>query len=185
MMQEQSLHITAESIPTLDAAAKLARAINAQNGWGLDFKFENVPTYLALIHSEVTEAWLEEEPEEVARELGDVIVRCLDLGELVQPGGWADYPHGGWRLSSEGKKVALLDAESFLEMHEGVSAVLEIYRKQPDQATAITALVNRLFVVADDAIWNMAALGAQHREVVASILQANAQRAYRHGNLRT
>ncbi|OOV11340.1 hypothetical protein [Deinococcus sp. LM3] len=73
-------------VPTIHALATRTRQINASNDWGSDFTLAQIPQFLALIHSEITEAHHERDRAKRARELGDVIIRCLDLCELIQPG---------------------------------------------------------------------------------------------------
>lgn len=173
--------------PLLNELATEARTINAANGWGLDFNpdtnRDEVPGYLALIHSEITEAWTAKTPREAVRELGDVIVRALDLGQLIQPGYWAgcdaEYCWIGDRdLRAEGYP------ETMLRLHTLTSEALEHYRKDEEWRPA---LLNRLHVLVSHA-WD-----AMHRysprraplEVIHEILAANRQRAYRHGGRRT
>ncbi|UQN09283.1 hypothetical protein [Deinococcus sp. QL22] len=58
------------TMPTVQQLATEARAGNAANGWGTTFRFADVPNYLALIHSEVTEAVTADTTSQTIRELG-------------------------------------------------------------------------------------------------------------------
>ncbi|MFD1732668.1 hypothetical protein ACFSC4_31580 [Deinococcus malanensis] len=78
--------MTAIAVRTVQELATDTRAINLVNGWGTTFTMADLPGYLALLHSEVTEAFQATPHDETACELGDVIVRALDLCELIQPG---------------------------------------------------------------------------------------------------
>ncbi|MVN86840.1 hypothetical protein GO986_08695 [Deinococcus sp. HMF7620] len=42
---------------TIQELASDARTVNLLNGWGLHFHISEIPNYLALVHSEITEAW--------------------------------------------------------------------------------------------------------------------------------
>jgi hypothetical protein len=177
--------------PTLQALATEARAINAANGWGLSFKFEDVPGYLALVHSEVTEAYTAGDVQGAARELGDVIVRALDLAELLAPGqiqppDWPDTVAPTDLYSDVYGETGLLG------LHVRTSEILEVFRKEPDEATARAHMVWGLHTLARLAAHVMVALPLPPEvrawdptAVVQEILAANRQRAYRHGGRRS
>lgn len=74
-------------INTLDKLAKETRKINQANGWDVtkpedwNDKYK-IPTILALIHSEVSEAledFRKDNRTHFAEEIADVMIRCLDL----------------------------------------------------------------------------------------------------------
>lgn len=165
---------------TLQELATEARRINAANGWGGDFQIDHLPRYLALIHSEITEAWQETEAEGQVRELGDVVVRALDLGELIQPGLFED-------LNPEGTDLADHPwAERLMVLHTLVSETLERYRKAPDPVGMQVDVLDCLGGVILYTLQLMHALDPAVRpvEIIASILAANAERSYRHGGRR-
>jgi hypothetical protein len=181
----------AVTVPTLQALATEARAINAANGWGLSFTFEDVPGYLALVHSEVTEAYTAGDVREKARELGDVIVRALDLAELLAPGQIQpdDQPD---TLAPTDLYSGVYGLIGLLTLHVRTSEILEVFRKEPDEITARATMVWQLHGLARFAARVMAALPLPPEvrawdptAVVQEILAANRQRAYRHGGRRT
>lgn len=168
----------------LQQLATEARAINAANGWGLTFGEngdQEIPGYLALIHSEITEAWTAHGIEEAVRELGDVIVRCLDLCELLEPGALAhtqaeryleaDSPFVDWN-------------GELLGLHALTSEALEVYRKAtpfvPGLLTTLVTTVQRTMV-----LMRRMVPGVDPVDTVREILAANRKRAYRHGGRRT
>lgn len=173
--------------PLLNELATEARTINATNGWGLEFNpdanRDELPGYLALIHSEITEARDAETPREAARELGDVIVRALDLGHLIQAGHWAECDPEFCRIGVRDlRRESWL--ETLMELHSLTSQALECYRKESDWRPAV---LNRLHVLVSttwDAMRRYHA-GQEPEQVVREILAANRQRAYRHGGRRT
>ena len=77
------------SLGDLNALSSEIREINEANGWreGDRFQWEDphkIPSYIALIHSEISEAWEAGEAEigdAFAEELADVAIRILDMME--------------------------------------------------------------------------------------------------------
>jgi len=68
---------------SLKKLAKLIREINKSHGFTWDIP-KDVPTLLCLIHSEVSEAlerFRDDKP--IDEELADIIIRTLDLAELL------------------------------------------------------------------------------------------------------
>lgn len=170
----------------LHELAREAHEINTANGWGLNFNpaenDQEIPGYLALIHSEITEAWTAARPQEARRELGDVIVRALDLGELIRPGAWEGLssalalPPGDLRGRSW--------AGDLLQLHTLTSEALEMYRKE---ASYQDGVLNRLHVIVVSA-WEALEQyfpDSSAEWVVRDILAANRDRAWRHGGRRT
>ena len=66
--------------------ARQTRQINHVNGWGHNFTPAALAAGVALIHSEVTEAFLELPGVQRAEEIIDVSIRCMDLIEQRGPG---------------------------------------------------------------------------------------------------
>lgn len=161
------------------------REVNAKNGWGLTFNpaqnRDEIPSYIALIHSEITEAWQAQTPREAVRELGDVVVRCLDLGELMQPGYWADCSPE-FVFAPDWRELAW--ASDLMNLHGFASQALELYRKEQDYTAP---LLNRLHVLIAHA-WQMMEryqAGQHPEQVIYEIVQRNRTRGYRHGGRRT
>ncbi|GGL15503.1 hypothetical protein [Deinococcus radiotolerans] len=171
----------------LNDLATEAREINAANGWGLTFNPDTnpdqLPAMLALVTSEVTEAWTAAKPEKANRELGDVIVRTLDLGHLIEPGYWAECSH---EVCVIGRPDLRADSWplSMLQLHTLVSEALEHYRKDGDGWRP--GVLNRLHVLVATTWQTMERYHPWQtpEAVIREILAANRQRAYRHGGRR-
>lgn len=177
-----------KSVPaSLQELASEARAINAANGWGTDFdpdgNRDTLPGFLALIHSEITEAWTAERPQEALRELGDVIVRCLDLGELLLPGRWAQCHPETLNIGTPDLRDHTWDRD-LMGLHHLTSNALEDYRKVPDyKATVHDGL--HLILSAAWVIVKRYGVTTDPEQVVREILAKNRLRGYRHGGRRT
>ena len=172
---------------TVQELATDTRRINAANGWGLTWKMDDLPGNIALIHSEITEAWQESHPEKMARELGDVIVRALDLSELIQPGELTRFDPAGLQFVPSMHPAGKPLSWSLMQLHTLTSEVLESFRKVKDPAVMKGAVLDGLATVIAFT-WQLMLLtysGAHPAEVVEGILHANAQREYRHGGRRT
>lgn len=174
----------------LNALAAEARAVNALNGWGEDFDPETcaaLPGYLALIHSEITEAWTAENTDAMVRELGDVIVRALDLSELIKPGIFAEpldlpEPNSAPGVSFDTFTVP----HELLRLHMITSEALERYRKEPDFRADVLDELRQLIKYA----WLLMEISptvcaVDPAQVIGEILTANRARGYRHGGRRT
>jgi len=167
-----------------DLAADI-RATNKANGWGEDYEPRMLPGYLALIHSEISEAYEETQPERRAAELGDVIIRALDLGELIQPCGVAG------QLANEYGMTLLNDLPTYqpptwrdalLRLHAVTTAALQAYRKvTPWEPEVINYLGD---LVALSACTIVEQRGANPQEIVEGLIAKNKQRGYRHGGRR-
>lgn len=161
------------------------REVNAKNGWGVDFNpaqnRDELPSYIALIHSEITEAWQAQTPREAVQELGDVVVRCLDLGELLQPGYWAECSPQ-FAFTPDRREAAW--ASDLMNLHGFASQALELYRKQDEYADL---LLNRLHILVAHT-WLMMQryhAGQEPEQVICEIIARNRTRGYRHGGRRT
>lgn len=169
----------------LQELATEIREVNAANGWGLDFnpteKRDEIPGYIALIHSEITEAWQELKPAPAMREIGDVIVRCLDLGELMRPGYWADCSP---EFAFNTNHIEESWATDLLHLHSLASHALENYRKKEDYADG---LLNRLHVMVAHCWRIMRRYGdvTEPERIIREIIIKNRSRGYRHGGRRT
>lgn len=174
----------------LQELATEAREVNAANGWGLGFDPNNnrdtVPSYLALIASEITEAQTAPGLEAALAELGDVIIRCLDLCELLMPG-YIGLRHEK-RLGPQPGVPQKFDPRyprwerELLSLYALVSAILETYRKVDDwRPEALYRLLSLAMHV-----WNvMEGLGGNPEKVIRTKLANNRTRGYRHGGRRT
>ena len=165
--------------PSLHDLARLSRRINAQNGWRPHHTtheaFQEVPELLALIHSEITEAFNEPFAAQRNRELGDVIIRALDAGILLDST-WVvaeptlDVPRGYL-------------GGCLLELHARTSVLLEIYRKH-EEGDFDRPFQHHLQRLIDDAHSLIHEYGGDTKVILADILRANLQRGYRHGGRR-
>ncbi|MCD0155855.1 hypothetical protein [Deinococcus sp. 6GRE01] len=171
----------------LPELATEARRINAANGWGTDFdpdkKRDEVPSYLALIHSEITEAWTAKFPRDASRELGDVIIRALDLGELLQPGYWQDCHQEFCEIGQRDYRRETW-VGSLMGLHVLTSEALEIYRKETPYRPG---LLQRLHVLVSES-WRLMErypTDLPPERIIRDILRVNSQRGYRHGGRRT
>ncbi|UQN05492.1 hypothetical protein [Deinococcus sp. QL22] len=170
---------------TLQELATETRRVNGANGWGLTWKIDDLPRNVALIHSEITEAWQERVPHKIARELGDVVIRALDLGELIRAGSFVD-------LEPERLRFALVSPPSahrnisLMELHTLTSQVLESFRKVKEPEAMEAAVLSGLMAVVSYA-WQLMVLESQEdpADTIDSILFVNSRRAYRHGGRRT
>lgn len=185
------------------AFATEARSINARNGWGLDFAFTEIPGYLALIHSEITEAWTALLVDDCIGELADVVVRCVDLAELLDPGTIGSAIAAvGW-TSISGREAQSIQ---LMQLHRLTSDLLEIYRKVKDETACRLRLRSGLAVLVAE---TCAVAARQRLEQMATFtseqwadpavlkpaeafevqlsatLDKNRARTYRHGGLRT
>lgn len=164
---------------TLHDLARAARQVNAANGWGLTFAFDDVPNYVALIHSEIVEADRELQIGPRNRELGDVVVRAMDLAELLLPG---ELAARGW---DPGNPPPTTLPRRLLELHGHATDVLEVYRKEPGESQARERMVFHLQVLIGEAVDLIGEYGGNPRQIIAEIIIKNAGRGHRHGGRRT
>ncbi|GAQ23954.1 hypothetical protein DEIGR_400087 [Deinococcus grandis] len=178
---------------TITDLASDTRSINHTNGWGTDFTPEQIPTFLALIHSEITEAHQERSRAKRARELGDVIVRALDLCELIRPGLIGNFlttlEHRRPPLPTRLRVRWSRNAHE-TQLHALTSAVLERYRKapkdQPPEQTATQLVMDlaALIVMTNRVLLCEQPRGTTPTDLISGILDANRNRGYRHGGRR-
>lgn len=176
-------------VPTIHELATRTRQINASNDWGTDFTLPQIPQFLALIHSEITEAHHERDRAKRAHELGDVIVRALDLCELIRPG------LIGSRLTTlEHRRPGLLirlimrRRRSVYEagLHALTSAALETFRKAPADQMPVKLIddLGRLLFVTNKVLLCEQPRGTTPTDLISGILDANSARGKRHGGRR-
>jgi len=158
--------------------AQVARQVNAANGWGVDFEYDHVPGYIALIHSEIVEARRERLVTPRNRELGDVLVRALDLAELLAPGALAA---GNW---DPGEPKTGFLGDRLHDLHAHATDALEAYRKR-DEAQAREVILGHLQLLVLDTVDLIHEYGGHARHILAEIVQANSLRGHRHGGRRT
>ncbi len=169
----------------LQELATEARAINASKGWGLTFGGngdQEIPGYIALIHSEITEAWTAQHPNDARLELGDVIVRALDLGELLRPGVWTEL-RPEWAFPFHDLRTHGWAAD-LMDMHTRTSEALECYRKVDAYENALLDKLHLVVTLAWDAIGRYFP-GQPPESAVREVLEKNSKRTYRHGGRRT
>lgn len=174
---------------TIPDLASDTRSINHTNGWGTDFTPEQIPTFLALIHSEITEAHHERDRARRARELGDVIVRCLDLCELTRPG-----LIGNFLTTLEHRRPPLMtrlrvrwNRNAYeTQLHALTSATLESFRKAPSEEMTcrIVMGLSVLISATNTALLCEQPRGTTPTDLIAGILDANRDRGHRHGGRR-
>lgn len=105
-------------VQTLDELALTIREVNRSNGWNVVVNADlsdryKIPAILALIHSEVSEAleaFRNNDDENLFEELGDILIRVLDLAgglgfniqetvtEKIRKNYVRGYRHGGKKL---------------------------------------------------------------------------------------
>lgn len=166
----------------LHAFAPVIRTVNAFNGWGEDFTLDRLGVFLELVHTEITEAFLElqphqTEPPEFYLELGDVVIRCLDVCELLAPGTVPALPETPY-VPRSSCRFGLL-----LELHAEIDFAMEVYRKAPADALVpgvVTHLTGAVALVRH--IFNVTQLNL--RDVVAYLVNNNAARGLQHGGRR-
>lgn len=176
-------------VPTIHQLATRTRQINASNDWGTDFTPAQIPQFLALIHSEITEAHHERDRAKRARELGDVMVRCLDLCELIRSGLigsrlttlWHHRPNLLTRVA-----VRLNRSGYETRLHARASAALETFRKAPaDQMPGqVVVDLSHLICLANFVLLCEQPRGTTPTNLISEILDANSARGKRHGGRR-
>lgn len=175
----------------LQALATETREINASKGWGESFDPEGNPdslgSLLGLIHTEVTEALEEPKFDEALCEIGDVIVRSLDIIELIHPGWLAERGGKGFGLPS-GFTPPPRDPRyptwerDVVALHASISRAQEAFRKFQEWRYAV--LCHLLISVIAPAWSIIANCGVNPESVVRRCLEKNRTRTYRHGGRR-
>lgn len=180
--------MTAETMLEL---ARTTREINDANGFQ-PTTYDRLPIVLCLIHSEISEAFIEWRlsPQEFGLELfglelADICIRVFDLFtyDFVKAG-WGD----GWAETVLLEHQCLdpihdLDLDYNLNfMHSRVSDSLERYRKGGDSfdGQVLSPLISLLaitFSIADE-------LDLDLEGLIRTKLEKNRQRGYRHGGKR-
>jgi len=169
------------------------RAVNAANGWGLEYTEKEIPGYLALIHSEISEAVMAESATERAEELCDVIIRAVDLAELIRPGGFGPMT---WMVQSPLESWGgQLGQAQFLSLHSRVSEILETYRKSKPWEHAEESMLMQLgsltavtYVLAATELPEPIKGNARYvvlESLLFGKLEKNRARGWRHGGRRT
>lgn len=179
--------VVAPAMISVDTFARLARQINKRNGWNSLQAGEwetqpcKVPALLALIHSEITEAYVElryAEYDLALVEFADVLIRVLDtVGGLTER--FATYVRGahgqiGVTQPARCSRTALLD------MHRDVTNALEAYRRNDSQDFIVN--LARLYVRVD--LFITKELDGDTQRLIWKKLAKNAARGYRHGGKR-
>lgn len=117
-LKKKETHFKAEYVRSLNDLAKEVNKINSANGWAVPVPGDwsqpyKVPTMLALIHTEVSEAtegFRENDKENFIEEMADVVIRVLDLTgglgmdldkailQKLEKNKKRAYKHGGKRI---------------------------------------------------------------------------------------
>lgn len=162
----------------LDMQAEV-REVNEANGWwDIDRPFS---ADIALLHSEISElheAMLHNDEENVAEEFADIFIRLLDTAErkMLELAGEVSIPHGAEKMFYPG--VAAL--------HGFTTRAYEVYRKHGDDAltrgTVAHAKITNEFKCLLSLVMSSAALMgvdliAEYQKKIAR----NRERGYRHG----
>lgn len=170
------------SLGDLGALSAEIREINEANGWreGQPFDWDDrhkVPSYIALIHSEISEAWIgvtQVGKDNYAEELADVVIRILDALE----GLGVDAEH--WVVGAMGRPwFSDDDEDTLLAAHYLVSEALESFRKG-DKNRFADMLGNTIVVVFD--LCKIRDIDLN--DAIRAKLARNRERGYRHGNKR-
>lgn len=171
---------------TIQDLATNTRAVNAANGWGLKFTPDDIPNYIALIHSEVSEAYEAVSAPETLGELADVLIRSIDLCELLRPGelGTVAFEHlCGPPITLPATMPRI---KALMELNLRITAALEQYRKAHE-----TVMVERVHGALIEALdWTVGCMYAVDAKaspsaLVAAKIEKNRGRGYRHGGRRT
>lgn len=198
---DETLPINQESILTVQALASSARLVNARNGWG--FTEAHLMDGVSLVHDEVSEAFEEllGEPhadllcaplkpwpldpdalDRLRKEIGDVIVRCLDLLEQFGPGESATHV-GAAQLNLIAGAAPADPVYALMYLHLAASRVVRAYRVS--QVGTVGAAPARLGEVVRVAARVLRLMEVQDVDaLVADIVRANARRTFRHGGKR-
>ena len=171
--------------------APVIRRINAANGWVPEWSLEQLPTRLALIHTEfrkAREALLDPEShaEEVENELADIIIRCLDTVELMAPGwlGGALAFLGSWndRVHESANTDAQL--EWLADIRDGVDEAMQSYCKITDDAEMITEVRGDLAWTAQRVTGLIGDRGVDPATVLIRVMHKTTSRGLWHGGRR-
>lgn len=164
----------------INELAKEIRAVNKANGWKVfqpqdwlenEYKF---PAVIALIHSEITEAWEELETESweaMVTELADVKIRILDtVGGLVKD--FTPYLDQSTLFGSTFQ-------DDLLGAHKDASEALESYRKN-DKERALAYLAH-LYMRCN---FISEVFAYDWEQILLDKIEINRNRSHRHGNKR-
>lgn len=176
-----------EVLASLDipALSREIREVNEANGWREGDRYDwgdphKIPSALALIHSEISEAWEAKQSdlgELFAEELADVAIRIIDMMEglgLETPIDRLDALPG---TPIEGLESGLDGRIN--DLHFAVSQALEEFRQ--NKKPAFSFWIAAAFVdIATICVVCRIDLNAEIKAKVAK----NRQRGYRHGNKR-
>lgn len=171
---------------TIQEFAQMTRAVNAANGWGLNFTLPDIPNYLALLHSEVTEAYEATSGPDILGELADVLIRGIDLCELMRPGELGTVAFEGICGPPTTLPATMPRVKALMELNLRITAALEQYRKA-DEAVMVERVHGALAEALDwtvGCIWAVDA-DAKPSELVAAKIEKNRTRGFRHGGRRT
>lgn len=170
-----------DSLGDLTALAAEIGEINKANGWRQDDRFRwedphKIPSALALVHSEISEAWIgltQMGEENYAEELADVAIRILDmLDGMGDDASVAIDEADGIYAYEPGD-----EQEALLAMHYWTTEALEEFRK--DRPMSFPVKLGAAFIaVLDACVLRDINLSAS----IKAKLEKNRQRGYRHGN---
>lgn len=164
----------------VDQLAKLVRSVNEANGWKVFYSSEwqdneyKFPAIIALIHSEITEAWWELDArkwELFIEELADVKIRILDVA-----GGMT---HDFGQYFDQSTLFAATFQDDLLGAHKDATEALESFRKgDKERALAFLAhLYMRCNHVSESFAYD-------YHQIMLDKIEKNRKRSYRHGNKR-
>lgn len=114
---------------TLSALARRARQVNAAHGFPA-WSEDGIPLSAALIHTEVTEAYLAHlasDEKALVEELADISIRALDTAEGIEPDALRRL-HLNMDLSAI-PRTPLDFGYALLGLHADASALTEMYRR--------------------------------------------------------
>lgn len=171
--------------------APVIRRINAANGWVPAWTLEQLPTRLALIHTEFREAREalldpDSRAEDIENELADIVIRCLDTIELMTPG-WLGSTLaflGLWNDRVHEKADARAQLEWLADIRDSVDEAMESYRKVTDDAEMITEVRGDLAWTAQRVAGLLSDRGANPAAVLVRVMHRTLTRGLRHGGRR-
>lgn len=159
------------------------REINEANGWREGDPFDwsdrhKIPSALALIHSEISEAWegsWGDDFDNFSEELADVLIRIVDMLEGLGLEAWGVI----WGECDYKAAAGDDDTENMMIAHSRVSDALEAFRK--DDKTAFSVAIGRAAISVIE-LCRDAEIGLS--AAVRAKLAKNRERGYRHGGKR-
>lgn len=171
--------------------APMIRRINAANGWVPEWSVDQIPTRIALIHTEFWEAReqlldAESVPDEVEGELADIIIRCLDTVELMLPNWLTERVRSlaPYRTPRDFGSTRQEQLAWLADIRDGVDEAMQLYRKTPDDGEMSLEVASQLGHAAQRVAGLLVECGTDPVACVGTILHKSRTRGLRHGGRR-